>query len=407
MLAKELENTQNINEPFMAFVLDDVSARVTEKAVQDMGWQSSRVISGGLDKALTSIAEVGTPDLLIVDLSECEDTIAAVEQLATVCHVGVSLICLGQINDVKLYRHLMEMGVADYLLKPFDQETLRDSLERATLQEEPVLLEKPEYEGKVYSVIGCCGGSGASVIAQNFAWDFAYEKNKKTLLVDLDLYFGTQALSLDLEPGRGFHEALQSPERIDSLFLERAIVKKDKKFHLLACEAEIEQSAHFRPEAIEVLLENLQQNYEVIIIDVPRSLFLEYADILSETSETILVSNLSLAGMRDSLRLRRFIQSMKSPKDIHLIGNKVGENKERDLSPKEFEKGVDCALEGLIPFEGRTFAKADIQSGCLLSMKGKSKASQAIQDLVNSIAPDDDGVLSKASIFSRLFSNKK
>jgi pilus assembly protein CpaE len=40
-------------------------------------------------------------------------------------------------------------------------------------------------------------------------------------MLDLDVHFGTGALALDLEPGRGLTDAIENPSRIDGLFIER------------------------------------------------------------------------------------------------------------------------------------------------------------------------------------------
>ncbi|MCE3544368.1 hypothetical protein LXJ56_29760, partial [Escherichia coli] len=62
-----------------------------------------------------------------------------------------------------------------------------------------------------------------------------------TALLDLDVHFGTGALALDLEPGRGLTDAIENPSRIDGLFIERAMVKASEKLAVLSAEAPINQ----------------------------------------------------------------------------------------------------------------------------------------------------------------------
>jgi pilus assembly protein CpaE len=80
--------------------------------------------------------------------------------------------------------------------------------------------------GRLIAVVGARGGVGATTVATNLAWTLAHEHNMRVALVDLDLFFGTCGLALDLELGRGFREALENPARIDSLFIERAMVRE-------------------------------------------------------------------------------------------------------------------------------------------------------------------------------------
>src|SRR3546814_19034292 len=63
-----------------------------------------------------------------------------------------------------------------------------------------------------------------------------------TALLDLDVHFGTGALAMDLEPGRGLTDAIENPSRIDGLFIERAMVKASEKRAILSAEAPIRQT---------------------------------------------------------------------------------------------------------------------------------------------------------------------
>ena len=79
------------------------------------------------------------------------------------------------------------------------------------------------------AVIGVRGGVGASTIATSLAWLLGEKAHRSTALLDLDVHFGTGALALDLEPGRGLTDAIENPSRIDGLFIERAMVRANER----------------------------------------------------------------------------------------------------------------------------------------------------------------------------------
>ena len=54
------------------------------------------------------------------------------------------------------------------------------------------------------------GGVGASTLATSLAWLFSADEKLPTALLDLDVHFGTGALALDLEPGRGLTDAIEN-----------------------------------------------------------------------------------------------------------------------------------------------------------------------------------------------------
>src|SRR3546814_9600249 len=79
----------------------------------------------------------------------------------------------------------------------------------------------------------------------NLAWLIAEERKHKTVLVDLDLEFGTIALSLDLEPTRGLREALENPARVDGLFIASATAKLTDNLSIMATEENMTAEAQY------------------------------------------------------------------------------------------------------------------------------------------------------------------
>ena len=97
------------------------------------------------------------------------------------------------------------------------------------------------------AVVGTRGGVGASMLATSLAWLFSADHKRPTALLDLDVHFGTGALSLDLEPGRGLTDAIENPSRIDGLFIERAMIRANDNLALLSAEAPISPVRTGRP----------------------------------------------------------------------------------------------------------------------------------------------------------------
>ena len=141
---------------------------------------------------------------MFVDLSESGDPLNDINSLAEVCEPGTIVIAAGQVNDVRLYRDLLSSGIQDYLLKPFTPDQLRDSLSQAQMMlSGPRTVEGGEHaQPHVMSVfVGTRGGVGASTLASSVAWLMSEQAGRLTALLDLDIHFGTGALTLDLEPG--------------------------------------------------------------------------------------------------------------------------------------------------------------------------------------------------------------
>src|SRR5678816_499884 len=207
-----------LRDPFTAFVCDDATAEALRPIAVELGWSPEKVNKGGLRNAVQSLSVSASPNILFVDLSESGDPLNDINGLAEVCEPGTVVIAVGQVNDVRLYRDLVASGIQDYLLKPFTADQLRDAFAHAQMTisgprvNDASASEKPNVTA---AVIGVRGGVGASTIASSLAWLMGDKGTRSTALLDLDVHFGTGALSLDLEPGRGLTDAIENPSRID------------------------------------------------------------------------------------------------------------------------------------------------------------------------------------------------
>ena len=342
-----------------------------------------------MQEAIEALAGVSTPHVLVIDISNSNDPLNDIGSLAEVCDAGTRVIALGNINDVNLFRNLVALGVQDYLLKPVTTEALNALVVKAA--EEPAAAEPEETRaGRLIAVIGARGGVGASTIAVNTAWLMAHEQKLRVAIVDLDLYFGTVALSLDLEPGRGFREALENPNRIDGLFIERALVRESDNLFILGAEEALENDFNFDPAAIELLLEKLRCDFDCVIVDFPRAVVTANAYILSAASAVAVVSDASLAGMRDTLRLVAFTKRVTPAAAVKVVINRFGAAKKGELSKEDFERGAGLKIDHVIPQEPGVAAISAGVGKPLVEVAKRSRLVTALRKLSSDLSAVED-----------------
>jgi pilus assembly protein CpaE len=285
----------------IAFVGDEQTHSVVSSVLQQF-FADAVVRDGDSSAALAYLAEVPAPKIVIVDIGETNQPLSAMLSLTAAFTDDTQMIGIGEINDIALYRELTEAGVTDYLVKPVSEKALAAAIsrseEKSKVEAAPTPQASPEEVHKVV-VVGARGGVGASTTAVNLAWIFAEEKGMKTALVDLDLEFGTIALSLDLEPTRGLREALETPARIDNLFISSATAKLSDNLSIMATEENLAHGHSFSPNAVGVLFETLAHENGCIIVDLPRALYSVRDQVLNEATRVILVTELSLPALRD------------------------------------------------------------------------------------------------------------
>lgn len=348
-----------LREPFTAFVCDEETADMLRPVAVEHGWSPEKVNQGGLRNAVQSLSVSASPNVLFVDLSESADPLNDINSLAEVCEPGTIVIAAGQVNDVRLYRDLIASGIHDYLLKPFTVDQVRDCFAHAQS-----ILSGPRGEAQVEkpnvmtTVIGVRGGVGCSTIATSLAWMLGEKAERSTALLDLDVHFGTGALSLDLEPGRGLTDAIENPSRIDGLFIERAMVRANERLSVLSAEAPINTPLVTDGTAFFQLQEEMKGAFEATVVDLPRHMLIQYPHMVHDAHVAIVASELTLAATRDTIRILAWLKSNAPQTKVIVAANRVPSGGALEISKKDFEQSIERDVDIVFPFDGKTAAQA-------------------------------------------------
>jgi pilus assembly protein CpaE len=393
-------------DPFSAFICDESALDVLRPVIIEMGWQPEKCNKGGLRNAVQSLSIAASPAILMVDLSESGDPLNDINALAEVCEPGTVVVAVGQVNDVRLYRDLLASGIHDYLLKPLSVSQLRDSLTQA----QAVFMSPRNNDGETVkkhvstAVVGTRGGVGASTLATSLAWLFSSDHKKPTALLDLDVHFGTGALALDLEPGRGLTDAIENPSRIDGLFIERAMIRANEHLAILSAEAPINSPLMTDGSAFLQLEEEFRQAFEMTVIDLPRNMLINFPHLLAEVNVVALVIEMTLASARDTIRLLSWLKTNAPGAQPLIVANKVQQGV-TEISKADFEASIERKINYTIPFDQRAATNAAKLGQTFADANRATKAGQAIRDIAQAIvgvSEDDAAELAQSGAGSSL-----
>jgi pilus assembly protein CpaE len=380
-----------LRDPFNAFVCDDDTLELIRVAAADLGWPIEKCNKGGLRNAVQSLSVSASPNILFVDMSESGDPINDINALAEVCEPGTVVIAAGQVNDVRLYRDLLSSGIQDYLLKPLSLDQVRESFTMAQ-----AMLSAPKHADMhddkphhMTAVVGVRGGVGASLVSTSLAWAMSEQGGRQTALLDLDIHFGTGALTLDLEPGRGLIDAIDNPSRIDGLFIERAMVRASDKLSLLSAEAPIHQPVMTDGSAFFQLEEELRGAFEMTIVDIPRHVLIPFPHLVQEAGTILLVSDVTLASARDTIRLLSWFKQHVPGARVILAANKY-QNAIGELSRKEFESSIERPIDITLPFDPKLVSQAAKLGKSYAEICKGTKGAQAWTNLMRLIIDGAD-----------------
>lgn len=370
---------------FLAFVTDETSAATLRHFADARGWGAASVQSGDIKKAAEYLSKQRSPRLLVVEIADAETAPQALDALADVCEPGVQVVAAGTINEYSFFCWLQEIGVAHYLLKPFDAAALEGMVRKFSAPAAtPAADAKPACT--VISVIGARGGCGASTLAANLASVIAQGTKQQTVILDLDPQQGTIALTMDVDPGRGLREALEKPDRIDGLFLERVMTKYNDNLHIMSAEESFDEVVNYNDQAADKLLAELQKKFAFVVVDLPRQMHVLTRAMLRLSDQVLVVTELNIAGLRDALRLSDFCRDILKTKPAQVIANRTGMVAGQDMPAAEFEKALKTKLFGSVPFDPALFAAGN-QGELLLEKNPTAPSVAALNTLAMRCVP--------------------
>jgi pilus assembly protein CpaE len=365
-------------DPFAAYVIDDACFAAARTFAERRGWSASAIRRGSLSSALRLLGIAPPPRLMIVDIDGLE--MAEVEQgLMELARLGAAVLALGSVNDVGYFRRILRMGARDYLVKPVDADTLGEAFVRFEQAGEDDILG-----GRVVGFIGARGGVGVTTLAINAAWIMAEKLSRRTALVDMDLYTGTIALSLDMEPTRGLREAFDDPERVDEVFLQNAMTKLGKSLHVLGTEEGLNDAVRMTDEKILMLAQAMRSNFDMSVLDLPRHFVMREPALFDKLNDVVVVTELTLQGLRDSNRLLKLFAMRNAEAKVHVVAN--GVPPKPDVTLKEFEAGIEGSVRCAFSLDAKAVTRSAFQGQPLAAADPKHRTVQTLYGLCKELA---------------------
>src|SRR5499426_1324338 len=376
----------------VAFIADPQTHGTVTQFCQPL-FPGLQLHQGGAKEAVDYLAAGAPPKILIVDVSDSNKPLSAMLPIIAAFAEDARVIAIGALNDIELYREMIEAGISDYLVKPVTDKAMSTAGERAQQRKAAAAIAAAEPEAKVVpeagkrslvAVMGTRGGVGASTVAMNLAWLMANDHKRDTMLVDLDLQGGTIALALDVEPSHGLREVLDNPARIDSLFVTSVATKFAERLHVLAAEEAVEDEVHYNTSAVSLLLDELKKQSASVIVDLPRTAPGARAVVLAAATEVIIVTDLTLAGLRDAIRLHTMVQQVAPNARVIFVANRDG-GREGTVSKAEFEKALGKSIDFILPEDAKANQAAANAGKPVAAAAAGSKVTGAIKSIAKSI----------------------
>lgn len=327
---------------FMLFA-NAASAEAAREAVKDLGFKHTHIVEGNVEAAVEYLAQQASPEILVVEIGNADIAPKQLDALADVVNPHTKVIATGTVDSIRFYHWLSDLGIDGYLLQPFTAAELKQAIAKGSIKKTEAKEEQENATKKIIAVIGARGGVGTTMIATKVAVISASEHQKPTALIDLDPYFGCVALSLDLEPGRGLRDALEKPDRVDALFLERTMVKPMPNLGILSAEEPLMDAIKLQDNAGDMIFAALKEKFAVMVVDLPRQMNPLTRYVLSVADHVIIVAEPQISSLRDALRVKDYVVDTLKRTTPLVILNRIGMSANNELTHEEFTKNYGHA----------------------------------------------------------------
>jgi pilus assembly protein CpaE len=281
------------------------------------------VVKGALP-ATAETLDVQGATVVVIDLDASRhEEMQALQSLIT--RGGPPVVAITQAFDENVARTLLQMRVADFLVKP----VVPLELVRACARVAQAPAADETTEAQIYTFLPAVGGAGVTTVAIQTAMSLLNSGTKgrsSTCLVDLDFQHGACADYLDLEPRLNLGEIEPRPERLDRQLLEVMLSHHSSGLAVIAAPNRPAEMRSFDPDVVTRLLDLVSSHFNYVVFDMPRTWFSWTDSVLLGSNNLFIVSQATVPGLRHAKQL------------VAAIGERLGEGAQAKVIVNRFEQ---------------------------------------------------------------------
>jgi pilus assembly protein CpaE len=380
------------------------TAAAVQSAGEDrrLGKAHLKIQMGGMAAAAEAYRSAPTPNVIVLEADARSNVLTELDQLATSCDAGTRVVVIGRVNDVALYRELVRRGVSDYLIAPVNTLDVVRSICN--------LFSAPEAKsvGRIVAVVGAKGGVGASTIAHNVAWAIARDLAMDSVVADLDLAFGTAGLDYNQDPPQGIADAVFSPDRVDTAFIDRLLSKCTDHLSLLAAPATLERVYDFGADAFDAIFDTLRASMPCIVLDVPHQWSGWTKRALIGADDILIVAAPDLANLRNTKNIFDLLKTSR-PNDrppLYCL-NQVGVPKRPEINAGEFAKAIESKPIASVPFDPQMFGAAANNGQMIAEISANHRTTEMFLQIAQRLTGRSETKKPKGSLLTPLLEKLK
>ncbi|WP_299415174.1 AAA family ATPase [uncultured Sulfitobacter sp.] len=312
---------------------------------------------------------------------------------------GLKVILIAEDVTPSALHSLLRQGADEFVPYPLPEGELAEAIERlrtpppapAAAAGGTTLDARAQKDGAVIVVHGLAGGTGATTLAVNLAWELANIETTggpSVCLIDFDLQYGSVSTFLDLPRREVVYEMLSDTEGMDEEIFGQALLTYEEKLSVLTAPSDMLPLDLITAEDIERVLNMARNQFDYVIVDMPSTLVQWSETVLTAAHIYFATLELDMRSAQNTLRFKRALQSEELPiEKLRYVLNRAP--KFTDLNAKSRVKrmaeslaiGIDLQL----PDGGKPITQANDHGMPLAASAPKSPLRKEIVKLAASI----------------------
>lgn len=338
---------------------------------------------------------------LAMDQEDEENLVLMSEIITQAKARDIKVILIAEDMTPASLHSLLRQGADEFVPYPLPEGELQNAIERIQKPAEPEKIEAAapglragsSKEGAVIVVHGLAGGTGATTLATNLAWELAIlgkkgETAPKVCLLDLDLQFGSVSTFLDLARPEAVYEMMSDTDHMDDETFGQSLLTYNDKLHVLTAPSDMLPLDLVSPEDISRVIEMARSHFDYVVVDMPSTLVQWTETVLQAAHIYFATIELDMRSAQNTLRFKRALQSEELPiEKLRYVLNRAP--KFTDLSGKgrvkRMAESLEVAIEVSLPEGGKQITQGADHGLPLATSAPKNPLRREIAKLAASI----------------------
>ncbi len=296
-------------------LIEDMEAAVGE-AWGDLGFPEALAFMGQLDAETLEFIAIAIDD-------EDEDRLPVIGEIIELAgHLRIKVILIADDVSPSALHTLLRQGADEFVPYPLPEGELQAAIDRlrqpaeAAMSDARIAPNAAGQEGVLLAVHGLAGGTGATTLAVNLAWELANiskDKAPRVCIIDMGLQFGSVATCLDLPRRDPVFEMWSDTETMDEDIFKQALVSYQDRMWVLTAPPEMLPLDMITSEDVNKVLDLARRHFDYVIIDMPTTLVQWTEAVLTAAQIYFMTLEMDMRSAQNALRLKRALKAEDLP----------------------------------------------------------------------------------------------